>query len=341
MKYFTIMVSAVLFFSGCGMPQKTIKRSESIMGTIWDITIVHGDEKAANTAIDEYFAEVRRLEKMLSFRDQKSALNGVNAKAGTGPVKVPPEILTIMQTALYVSELSGGGFDVTIGPVVKLWGFAGGQEKVPSPEEIKAAHALVGYHLLKLDTKNSTLTLQKKGMLLDLGGIAKGYALDRARPILKKYKIKNAMINAGGQVYVTGKNPGGKKWKIGIIHPKKKEGLLGVFEATDKCVATSGNYERYFRAKGKLYHHIFNPFDSFPASDTVSATVMLNAADFEYPNTLADGLSTAVFVAGCNKGLELCGKIKHAGAVIVSGTETGIKLGLSENLKGEIQFNEY
>jgi len=340
MKYGILLLSSLLLLSGCGEPGKTVKRSDSIMGTIWDATVVCGDEKTANIALDEYFDEVRRLEKELSLRDPASELNRLNAKAGTGPVKVSSDIIKITQIALYVSELSGGVFDVSIGPVVKLWGFAGGKEKVPSDTEIKTAHSLVGYKMIKLDAVNSTITLEKKGMVLDFGGIAKGYALDSARPVLKKYGIKNIMLSAGGQVYVAGKNPKGKEWKIGIIHPKNKEDVLGVFEATDKCVATSGNYERFFMSKGKMYHHIFNPVDSYPVRDTISATIMLDAKDFEYPNTLADALTKAAFVPGYKKGLEIINKVKHAGTLIVTEVDGGMKINLSENLKGKVVFKE-
>jgi len=338
MRKISLLILALFFLAGCGAPQKTVMRATALMGTIWDITVVCDDEKVADKAIDEYFDEIARLEKMLTLFEPKSELNILNSKAGTGPVKVSPEIVKILQTAIYVSELSDGAFDVSIGPVVKLWGFAGGKEKVPSDAEIKKAHGLVGYKMITIDTKKSTVTLAKKGMVLDFGGIAKGCAIDSARPIFQKYKIKNVMISAGGQVYVTGKNPKGKDWSIGIIHPKERGALLGVFDAAYKCVATSGNYERFFKEKGKLYHHIFNPTDSYPAKNTISATIILNAKDFEYPNTLADALSTAIFVTGRDKGKQIAEKVKNSAAIIVTDTEGVMKINFYENSKSKLKL---
>ena len=194
--------------------------------------------------------------------------------------------------------------------------------------------------MITIDTKKSTVTLAKKGMVLDFGGIAKGCAIDSARPIFQKYKIKNVMISAGGQVYVTGKNPKGKDWSIGIIHPKERGALLGVFDAAYKCVATSGNYERFFKEKGKLYHHIFNTTDSYPVKDTLSTTIILNSSDFEYPSTLADAISTAIFVSGRDKGKKISEKVKNSAVIVVTDTEGVMKVEMSDNLKGKITLNE-
>ena len=326
--------------AGC-VPPNIHTYSKNLMGTIWEIAIVNKDALPAKNAAEEIFTETGRIEKIMSLRDPKSELNYINSKAGTGPVKVSQDMLKILKVSLLVSEISDGVFDLSIGPVVKLWGFAGGENKVPSETEIKTAHALVGYKMIKVDWGKKEITLDKKGMILDLGGVAKGYALDCARPIFKKYGITDMMINAGGQVYVTGHNQRGKDWKIGIVNPRQKDSFIGTVAESNKCIATSGDYEHFFIANGELYHHIFNPNNSYPARDTVSATIILNAEDFEYPSTMADALTKAVFIGGQRKGLEYCAKVKNTGAIIFYKSKNGaLETLVSDNLKGKVIFNE-
>ena len=335
-KYFILISFPLLLFCGCA--EKEIKNSAVIMGTIWDVTIVDKNEAKAKKATDEIFDEIRRIEKVMSLRKPDSELSVLNSKAGTGPVKVSDDILNVMKIAVELSKMSNGCFDVSIGPVVKLWGFAGGKERVPSEEEIKQAHSLVGYKLIKIDPEKKEISLLKKGMLVDLGGIAKGYALDSCRKILKKHNISNIMISAGGQIYITGHNPENKLWKVGLKHPREKDAILTILRETNKCIATSGDYERFFISKGKLYHHIFNPFNSKPVSDTMSATVMIDNSSYDLPSTLADGLSTAIFVMGSKEGMKLLNQVKNAEAIIVTETEKGSKITVSDGLKDKLKF---
>ena len=333
-----ILILSSVIFSSCAK-ETVYKRTDAAMGTIWDIEIVSTDRKNADKASDEVFDEVKRLDRMLSLHNKESELSALNAKAGTGPVKVSADIINVLKVAVKASELTKGGFDVSIGPVVKLWGFAGGAEHIPSDAEIKAAHELVGYKMISFDESRSEVMLAKKGMVLDFGGIGKGYAVDRAASILKKYGIKNVMFSAGGQIYITGHNPKGNNWKVGIRHPRG-EGLLTSLEDTDRCIATSGDYEHYFVRKNKLYHHIFNPQNSKPASDAVTCTVLLKTNTFDMPNTWADALSKIGFVMHPGEAVAVINGIKGAECVIVSDSPEGLKTVVSDNLKGKLKFNE-
>ncbi len=309
------------------------------MGTIWDISLIASDGKKAEKAADEVFDEIKRLESVMSLRNKESELCRLNNAAGKGPVKVSDDILKVLSVALKVSELSGGSFDVSIGPVVALWGFAGGKEEnVPARSEIDAVHALVGYKQIFVDSGKKEVTLKKKGMILDFGGIGKGYALDRAALILSKYGLKNYMLSAGGQILAAGRNFKGKPWRIGVRHPRNNEKLLTVLNESGKCIATSGDYEHFFIKKNKIYHHIFNPASSKPVSDTISVTVVLDSGGTELPNTLADALSTAVFVMGSKSGTALMNGIKGAESIVVSETEKGTGITVSESLKNRIEI---
>jgi len=337
-KCMPILILSSVIFSSCAK-EAVYRRTDAAMGTVWDIEIVSADRKLADKAADEVFDEVKRLDKMLSLHNRDSELSALNAKAGSGPVKVSPDIINVLKVAVKVSELTKGGFDVSIGPVVKLWGFAGGAEHIPSDAEIKAAHELVGYKRISFDEKRSEVTLAKKGMVLDFGGIGKGYAVDRAASILKKYGIKNVMFSAGGQILIMGHSPKGGSWKVGVRHPRG-DGMLTAVEDTERCIATSGDYEHYFVKKNKLYHHIFDPQSSKPASDAVSCTVLLKTNTFDMPNTWADALSKIGFVMHPEAAIKVINGIKGAECVIASDSPEGLRIAVSDNLKGKLEFNK-
>lgn len=309
------------------------------MGTTWELFLSHPDEKKAEKAADEIYAEIWRLEKELSLWDKTSELSKLNSKAGQGPVKVSEDILKILKTAQLAAGLSNGACDVTIGPVVKLWGFAGGKQKVPSEKELLEARALVDFRMLKIEEQRKEVTLPKKGMALDFGGIAKGYALDRSLAVLKKYRIKNALLSAGGQLLALGKNPQNEPWKIGIIDPKIKGNTLGTFAAKNKCIATSGSYEQFFVLENSSYSHIFDPAAARPVKGTLSATIILDTGAFASPNTLADALSTALFVSGSKNSPQILKSFPEAQTFFVTEENNAVKTIISENLRGKIAFS--
>jgi thiamine biosynthesis lipoprotein len=198
-----------------------------------------------------------------------------------------PPVIELFHIALRVYRDSGGCFDITVAPLAELWGFSTKSYRVPFPEEVKLALALVGME--KIKEERGRLSVQP-GMELDWGGIAKGWAVDLAARALRESGITRGFINCGGDLYCWGNNPEESAWKIGIKHPRQK-GYIGVVSVSDMAVATSGDYQRYFESGGVRYHHIFNPKTGYPSQNKQSVTIVGPEAVY------CDALSTAIFVS--------------------------------------------
>jgi len=242
-------------------------------------------------------------------------------------VKVSPETMEVIKKAQEISELSEGGFDITIGPLTELWREARKKKIPPSIEEVKEKLGLVNFKNIETDQEGKVF-LKKKGMAIDLGGIAKGYAVDRAFELLKSLGYRNLIVNAGGDLRVGGlKN--NQPWSIGIQNSRESQIILARISISDTAVATSGDYEKFFLYQGKRYHHIFSPKDGFPTDDCQSVTVLCKEG------TIADALATAVFVLGREKGYSLCQKLEGVDCLIVD--KEG-KIIFSPALKDRISF---
>jgi thiamine biosynthesis lipoprotein len=278
----------------------------------------------AGEAAAAALAEIQRLDALLDPYDESSEIAAVNRAAGTGAVRVSPETLEVVERALWHAERTGGSFDPTILPLVKAWGFPT-TPHIPGPEKLGEALSLVDYRLVAVDRSNSTLSLGKKGMCLDLGGIAKGYAVDRAAAVLVERGIRSALIEAGGNVYALGMKPaalaGSTSWRVGIQHPRDPAGLVATVTVSGQSVVTSGDYQRFFEAAGVRYHHLLDPGTGQPARSFMSVTVIGPSS------TDADALSTAVFVMGERAGLDLLRTTRGFGAVAVRADGTTIVAG--------------
>ena len=297
------------------------------MGTVIEITLIADDEEAANKASLQAFQEIKRIETLMSPWLDSSDVTRINRSAGKERVKVSPETFEVIQKAQEISELSEGGFDITIGPLTELWREAR-KKKIPPPvEEVKEKLGLVNFKNIETDQEGKVF-LKKKGMAIDLGGIAKGYAVDRAFELLKSLGYKNLIVNAGGDLRVGGlKN--NQPWSIGIQNPRESKKILARISVSDMAVATSGDYERFFNYEGKRYHHIFNPKDGFPTEGCQSVTIVTKDC------ITADGLATAVFVLGSEKGYSLCQKVEGVDCIIVDKEGKTI---FSPGLKDRISF---
>jgi len=240
---------------------------------------------------------------------ESSDVNRINRSAGNDGVRVSPETVEVIKRAQEVSKLSGGGFDITIAPLVQLWRKARERGMPPEMEEVKETLNLVNFRSLRTHYGGKVL-LKKKGMAIDLGGIAKGYAVDRAFELLKGLGYRNLVVNAGGDLRVGGSKPDGP-WSIGIQHPRDPEKILVRISLSDTAVATSGDYEKFFIHQDKRYHHILNPKNGFPAEGCQSVTVLHNEG------ATADALATAIFVLGPEKGYALCQKLEGVDCLIV------------------------
>lgn len=300
-----ILIITLLSYISCSSPDYKIYESQKIlMGTLFKIKACAKNQitqKQFNETAEMAFAEVSRLESRMSSYNPESIISLVNKNAGIKPVKITDEILEVVGTALEISAQTGGVFDISFGPFGKLWNIKH-RKAPPSKKEIEETKKLVNYKNIVLDEKNKTLFLTEKNMSIGLGGIAKGYAAQKASEILIKNGIKNFIVNAGGDLYFKGaKNKA--SWTSAIKDPDGKPANLLTFKVkTDMAVVTSGDYERFFIYKGKKYHHIINPNTGYPAEGIKSITVF--AAD----PALADGYATAFFVLGYEKSLKITEK---------------------------------
>jgi len=308
-------------------PSNLYKYHQIAMGTVIEITLIADDEEAANKASLQVFQEIKRIETLMSPWLDSSDVTRINRSAGKERVKVSPETFEVIQRAQEISELSEGGFDITIGPLTELWRKAREKKIPPSVEDVKEKLGLVNFKNIEMDQEGKVF-LKKKDMAIDLGGIAKGYAVDRAFELLKSLGYKNLIVNAGGDLKVGGlKN--NQPWSIGIQNPRESKKILARISVSDMAVATSGDYEKFFYFEGKRYHHIFNPRDGFPTEGCQSVTILYK------DGMTADALATAVFVLGREKGYSLCQKLDGLKCLIVD--KEG-KIIFSPGLKDCISF---
>lgn len=297
------------------------------MGTAIEITLIGDDEERANKAVLQAFQEIKRIETLMSPWLDSSDVTRINRSAGKEWVKVSPETMEVIKKAQEISELSEGGFDITVGPLTELWRKAREKKTPPSIEDVKGKLDLVNFKNIGIDPEGKVL-LKKEGMAIDLGGIAKGYGVDRAFDVLMSLGYKNLIVNAGGDLRVGGlKN--NQPWSIGIQNPRESQKLLARISVSDMAVATSGDYEKFFIYEGKRYHHIFNPRDGFPTEGCQSVTILYK------DGMTADALATAVFVLGPEKGYALCQKLDGVECLIVD--KEG-KIIFSPSLKDRISF---
>ncbi|PJI09310.1 MULTISPECIES: FAD:protein FMN transferase [Clostridium] len=245
--------------------------------------------------------EMRKLEKLMNFYKASSEISILNKYGFEKEIKLSKEVFDVIRSAKYFSEKTHGAFDVTLAPVIKMWGVFTESPRVPSNEGILKTLECVGYSNLILDDNKRTVRFIKENMKIDLGGIAKGYAADKAVQIYSRNEVKGAFINLGGNVIVFGKKDKEDEWNIGIQNPLKGRGeILGAVKVKNKSVVTSGSYVRYFEKDNIRYHHIIDPRTGYPAdSDLLSVTIISKNS------MLCDALSTAVFVLGYEKGINL------------------------------------
>jgi thiamine biosynthesis lipoprotein len=319
----TALIVVGISLAGCRVQERgpggaqtalEVKRTEFMMDTVVTIT-AYGE--AAPAAVEEALAEMARIADLMSAEDPGSEVGRLNAAAGQQPVVLSADTYELLTLAQHYAELTDGAFDVTVRPLVELWGIGKKNEYVPDKARIAKAQALVNWRDLVLDPDTRTAYLKRPGMGVDLGGAAKGYAADRARQILAERGVESALIDAGGNIWALGRHPEGKPWRIGIKNPRPDHGgsVLAIVTSEDDTLVTSGDYERYFIKGGVRYHHIFNPRTGEPARASMAVTIIAkNSAQ-------ADILSTAVFVLGPDKGLALVEGLKDVGCVLVTPNE--------------------
>lgn len=270
----------------------------NLLGTTCEITLYAGGPVSA---LDAAFARIAEIDAAMTINKPDSEVVRVNKAAGLHPVKVSPDVYLVIKRGLAFSVMGNGAFDITVAPLVTLWGIGTTSARVPRPEEIKDTLAFVGYRNLELQEAGSAAFLKKPGMGIDLGSIAKGYAADEAARVLGEHGVTGALINLGGNILTIGKKPDGTLWRIGIQNPEEPRGTpVGVVELSSGSVTTAGTYERYFNSGGKRYFHIFDARTGYPAWNGLAA-VSIVAGD----SISADGYDTVVFTLGLDGGRAL------------------------------------
>mgnify|MGYP001823910092 FL=1 len=284
-----------------------LRRSQLMMGTIVEIVASGESRGQLEAAIDDAIAEMARLDRLLSRYYQDSDVTRLSQSDKGG--RVAPETAAVIALGLDVARRSNGAFDLTLGRLKTLWRLDDESPVVPEHAAIERAIAGIGPRSLELNGRH--LIKRSPQLMVDLGGVAKGYIVDRAIGVLKQHAITDAAVNAGGDMYLLGQHPE-HPWRIGIQHPRQQGGILATVQVRDRAVVTSGDYERFFEQDGQRYHHIYNPQTGLPARGCQSATVITDSV------ALGDALATAIFVLGPQEGLELLADYPNAEGLIVA-----------------------
>ncbi len=308
--------------------KRIVSEAGKAMGTEVRFSAFTDDEEGARRAFVLAFDEIRRLEALMTTWREDSEVSRINQQAGKQPVVVSADTMTVLRAALESSRASGGVFDVTFYAMKGLWRFDEDMVKaLPDPAELKRRLPLVNHRDLVLDEKKSTVFLKRAGMAINLGGIAKGYAVDRAAAILKRAGFGDALVQAGGDLLCMG-SKGGKPWTAGIRDPRGgADDPFATLQLEDHAFSTAGDYERFFFLEGKRYHHILDPRTGYPATAARSVTIYAKTA------LLADALDDAVLILGPAAGLKLLAKYPDVGAVIVDNQN---RVTITPNLKSRV-----
>ncbi|MCY6355228.1 FAD:protein FMN transferase [Clostridium sp. ZS2-4] len=325
-----ILTSLILVFllSGCTRKQpEPISKEGLFLGTYCKITIYN---KSSRDVLEKAFNRINEIENKMTINKASSEIININSNAGLDYVKVSPDTFYVIKQGNYYSELSKGKFDISIGPIVKLWNIGTDKARVPSPEEIKDKLPLINHKNILLNEKENKVMLKNKGMIIDLGSIAKGYAGDEVEKVLVENGVKHAIINLGGNIVALGSKPDNKAWKLGVQNPFDSRGeYLGTVEVSDKSVITSGIYERFIEKDGKRYHHILNPENGYPVDNSLVSVSIIADKSID-----GDALSTTAFALGLEKGLKLTESLKNVDAIFVTkDSDVYVTSGLKDNFK--------
>jgi thiamine biosynthesis lipoprotein len=330
-----IIAACVAVLSGCGKESAPpaadagiVERSRVSMGSEVHLTAWTSDEPAALAAFEAAFDEFDRLDALMSVWKEGSEIERLNHAAGEKPVPIGRDVLDVLSMARQTSEWTEGKFDVTFGVLSGLWKFDHDLDGIiPARADVVARLPLIDYRQLEVDVANSTAFLKQKGMRVHLGGIGKGYAVDRAAAILRGRGFNDFMIQSGGDLYVAGQR-GDRPWRAGIQDPRGPEGTsFAAMDLTDSAFTTSGDYERFFMKDGRRYHHIIDPDTGEPAHGCRSVTIVARTA------TLADALDTGIFILGPEKGMALIERLNGVeGVIVTSSNNVLVSSGLAKRL---------
>lgn len=303
-----------------------VKRTQLHMGTLVTVTGIASEAHVAHRAVQTAFSEIKRLEQLLSTWRSDSELFHVNAEAGHQPVQVSPETLQLVIHSLEMARLTSGGFNIMLGPAIEAWSVTERQH-IPDHEELHRLKPLVDWSAIRIDKEARTIYLPQKRMRIDVGGIGKGYAADRAVEEMKRAGAKGGVVALSGDIKAFGVLPERTGFPVGIRHPREEGALIGIIDLQDEAISTAGDYERFFEREGIRYHHILDPHTLQPARGCQSVTVVAKEG------TVADGLDTGIFVLGPEQGMALVERLPGVEAIIID--QEG-KITVSSGLRGRL-----
>ena len=307
--YWLALTLALSALAGAPARAEWLSRTvDGTMGTRIVVELWSENRAAGERAIDAVMTEMNRIDAGMSTYKPSSELSRLNANAASGPVKISSELFELLSTALEYSRLTEGAFDITYASVGFMYDFRAHLR--PSEQQIETALPAVNYHHVLLDREAGTVRYSQPGVRIDLGGIAKGYAVDCGIRILQRHGIRHALVQAGGDSRIIG-DRFGKPWIVGIRHPDRKEEIIARLPLVDTAISTSGDYERYFDENGTRYHHIIDPHTGHSASQVRSATILAASA------TRSDGLSKTAFVLGAEAALKIYERLGNVEAILV------------------------
>ncbi|MCA6423812.1 MAG: FAD:protein FMN transferase [Flavobacterium sp.] len=299
------------------------KRKVSLLGSPFEITVVAKDTIQANLFEDQAITEVKRIESLISDWIPTTPVSQINQAAGKQAIKVPLELIELIERSIKISKLTDGAFDISYASMDKIWKFDGSMTTMPTPEAIKQSVAKVGYEKIIIDKENLTVMLKDEGMKLGLGGIGQGYIADKIKALLLSKGCVAGLVNVSGDISTWGKQPNGEQWKVGIKNPMNKNKIFATFPLEDTAVETSGSYEKYVTFNGKRYSHIIDTRTGYPATGLISVSVFAKTTE------LADALATGVFVMGKDAGMNLVNQLPGISCIMVD--EDG-KVSTSKNI---------
>jgi thiamine biosynthesis lipoprotein len=285
-----------------------ISDARPMMGTEVSVYLWSEDEEAGHRALEDVFAEAARIDRLMSTYKDDSEISKINRVAATAPVVAGNELFGLIQRSLDISLLTRGAFDITYDSVGQHYDFR--ERQRPDPATVQAEKSLIDYRLVNLDRAAHTVSFAREGVRINLGGIAKGYVVERGIEVLRSRGIEHAVVTAGGDSRLLGDRRG-RPWMIGIRDPRKDGEVAISVPLSDEAVSTSGDYERYFDEDGVRYHHIIKPSTGEPATGVHSATVIGPDA------VITDALSTSVFVMGVEQGLRLIGTLPDYESIVI------------------------
>ena len=303
---YSLIIFSLMFVSAAHA--EWYKASRAIMGTAIHVELWQENEVAAAEDIDLVLNEMRRIDALMSPYKPDSEVSLINRLATKHPVTISPELFDLIQRSFTFSKLSHGAFDISFASVGYMYDYR--NKRLPSKQEIKSKLSAINYKHIKLDPLKHTIFFTRAGMRIDLGGIAKGYAVDNAISILQQHGIKQAMVSAGGDTRIIGDKEG-RPWMVGIRDPRNKTKSAVLLPLSQTAISTSGDYERYFIKDGVRHHHIISPKTGDSVHELRSVSILTKES------TTADALSTTVFILGLKEGMKLIASLPNTEAIII------------------------